>query len=116
MPENQLHDAAYKGDVGSARELLAEHPEWASEKDEEGNTPLRWAATWGHIDIVLLLLDSFPAAVAMPNSNLDTPCDLALKYKDGDWQEVVALLVAAEGGVCSPHHAEWTRVKLPPHV
>jgi cytohesin len=52
----ELHDAAKKGDVKRAKELLKKG-ESPNVRDEYGNTPLHWAASGGHVDVVRLLLE-----------------------------------------------------------
>ncbi len=52
-----LHDMAHTGDLAKAR-LLIEHGADINRVDDEyRSTPLGYAARWGHVDIVKLLLD-----------------------------------------------------------
>jgi ankyrin repeat protein len=52
-----LHEAAAKGDIDSARRLLADcHP--VNARDERGMPPLHEAAAMGHAGLVRLLLDA----------------------------------------------------------
>ena len=52
-----LHDMAHTGDVSKAR-LLIEHGADINRVDDEyRSTPLGYAARWGHVEIVKLLLD-----------------------------------------------------------
>ncbi|UPK99028.1 hypothetical protein LCI18_009963 [Fusarium solani-melongenae] len=52
-----LHLAAYLGNTAWAKWLLSEHARLISRKDNYGLTPLSWAASRGHRDMVEFLLD-----------------------------------------------------------
>jgi ankyrin repeat protein len=53
-----IHDAASEGDLETLKALLKTKPTLVSRKDKYGNTPLHWAAYFGHKAVVELLLSS----------------------------------------------------------
>ncbi|OAA55165.1 Ankyrin repeat-containing domain protein [Cordyceps fumosorosea ARSEF 2679] len=72
-----LHLAAYFGDISWARSLIhhhgsdrTSHANLVSRKDNYGRTPLFWAATQGHKDMVELLLDHDAQVNSKDRSNL----------------------------------------------
>ena len=56
MPERSLWTAAREGDVEFVREHLRAHPGAPAERDEDGCTPLHYAALGGSMDVVDALL------------------------------------------------------------
>jgi ankyrin repeat protein len=52
-----LHDMAHTGDVSKARLLIEHGAEINRIDDEYRSTPLGYAARWGHVEVVKLLLD-----------------------------------------------------------
>jgi len=53
-----LHDMAHTGDVPKARLLIEHGADLNYVDDEYRSTPLGYAARWGHVEMVRLLLDS----------------------------------------------------------
>ena len=53
-----LHDMAHTGDASKARLLIQHGADVNYVDDEYRSTPLGYAARWGHVEIVRLLLDS----------------------------------------------------------
>ena len=56
--DEDLVDAAARGDLDRVKVLLKEKPDMAlsKEKDHYGGTPLHWAAAEGHMEVAELLL------------------------------------------------------------
>ena len=54
----EIHDASQTGDLAKVRALLKSNPSLVSSKDENGDTPLHWAACFDHKDVAELLLAS----------------------------------------------------------
>ncbi|KAH8883155.1 hypothetical protein GQ53DRAFT_883184 [Thozetella sp. PMI_491] len=52
-----LHLAAYLGNVPWAKMLISKHPRLVSRKDNYGRTPLQWAVSQDHREMVELLLN-----------------------------------------------------------
>ena len=52
----KICDAGGKGDLATVKALLKGNPKLVFSKDDKGNTPLHWAASHGHRDVVELLL------------------------------------------------------------
>jgi ankyrin repeat protein len=52
----EIHDAAKRGDLAKVQELLKDNPVLVSSKDNNGHTPLHYAALTGHKEITELLL------------------------------------------------------------
>ncbi len=53
---DDIHKAAQKGDLAKVKELLEKNPELVNAKDQDGDTPLMYAATGGSISMVQLLI------------------------------------------------------------
>ncbi|KAK9423700.1 putative NACHT domain-containing protein [Seiridium unicorne] len=53
-----LHLAAYLGNVLWAKMLISKHARLVSRKDNYGRTPLQWAVSQDHLEMVQLLIDS----------------------------------------------------------
>jgi uncharacterized protein len=67
-----IHDAAKKGDLAKVQALLKGDPSLVRSRDEDGGTPLFWAAANGHKEVVRLLL----ANKAEINARLSTEARL----------------------------------------
>lgn len=72
---NPLHDAAKRGNVSFAGELLANSVN-PNHLDVAGNAPIHWAARGGHALIVKMLIDS-NASLTCQNRLGDTPLHMA---------------------------------------
>ncbi|KAI8838896.1 SH3 domain-containing protein [Chytridium lagenaria] len=70
--ENPLHEAAKRGNVSFALELLNAGVS-VNTLDKAGNTPLHWACRGGHADVVKLLLEKKPTLNSQ-NKLGDTLC------------------------------------------
>ena len=68
----EIHLAATNGDLERVKSLLKEHPGLAFSKDDNGETPLHWAAGNGHTEVAALLLASHAEVNAKDNGG-DTP-------------------------------------------
>lgn len=91
MSDLQLIAAATEGDVDKARELLDQGAD-VHESDEQGWTPLNWAAGKGDAEMVRLLLER-GADVTVTGRDNRTPLMIA---KAADRQEVTEVLKTAE--------------------
>jgi ankyrin repeat protein len=69
--------------------------------DEDGETPLHWAASSDDVDVAAVLIDA-GADIEMPNGSIGTPLDNAIGY--GCWH-VARLLVARGAKVDRLWHA-----------
>jgi len=74
-----IHDAASDGDLAKVKTLLGENPDLISRKDNEGMTPLHWAAQNDRQPVAELLLASQTDIDAKDN-NGNTPLELAVVY------------------------------------
>jgi hypothetical protein len=72
-----IHDAAKRGDLGKIVALLQANPDLVFSKDNDGWTPLHWAVSAGHKDVVELLLN-YKAEVNASANNGWTPLKLAM--------------------------------------
>jgi ankyrin repeat protein len=84
--------ATRRGDVAAVRDLLAEDASLVGVTDDDQRTPLYFAAGWGSIEIVELLL-SHGADVDARDYGNRTPLHAAVMQNH---QEVVRILVAAD--------------------
>jgi ankyrin repeat protein len=89
----EIHDAARNGDLERVKALLNANPKVVfsldTNGDEEGCTPLHFAALNGHLDVVALLLAS-GAEVNATNRTGWTPLHVAAEM---GWPDVAALLL-----------------------
>ena len=83
-----LHDAASKGDLAGVQAELDKGVD-VDTKDDNGLTPLQWAALEGHKEIVELLIDTGANVNAW--SKYGTPLHYAAS---GGYKEIVELLIA----------------------
>ncbi len=90
-----LFDAATRGDAAAVQALLKNNPRLVFSKDDDGNTPLHWAAQEGHEDVAKFLLTS-GANVNARNNNGSTPLHDAA---DGGHKGVAELLLANKAAV-----------------
>ena len=52
-----IHKAAIEGDIAKVQALIAENPALTDAKDEMGRTPLAYAVSRGHKNVVELMID-----------------------------------------------------------
>ncbi|KAK7092639.1 ankyrin repeat and SOCS box protein 1-like [Littorina saxatilis] len=78
--DTRLHTAAYYGDTETLRELLKQMTsgEAINRRNHLGCTPLRLAATGGHTESALVLLDH-GASIEVPDVKGQTPLHVAVK-------------------------------------
>eukprot|EP00931_Biecheleriopsis_adriatica_P106108 TRINITY_DN80621_c0_g1_i1.p1 TRINITY_DN80621_c0_g1~~TRINITY_DN80621_c0_g1_i1.p1 ORF type:complete len:213 (-),score=65.10 TRINITY_DN80621_c0_g1_i1:86-724(-) len=72
-PGENLWTAASDGDIARVDELLALEGFTPSSKDENGYTPVMAAASWGHVDLLRLLLQRDSAAANVGDEDGDAP-------------------------------------------
>ncbi|GMG18851.1 unnamed protein product [Ambrosiozyma monospora] len=74
MSENthELHKAAQEGNAMIARGLLAEDPKLILQKDLDSRTPLHWACSFEHVEVVKLLLNPFDIVASGLSGNTGT--------------------------------------------
>ncbi|KAJ3275143.1 Osteoclast-stimulating factor 1 [Terramyces sp. JEL0728] len=73
--DNPLHEAAKRGNLSFAQELLTAGVS-ANSLDKAGNSPLHWACRGGHLDVAKLLL-SKNVTINVQNKLGDTPLHLS---------------------------------------
>ena len=84
----QIHDAAKTGNIKAVTVLLKHNPRLVSAKDDNGYTPLHYAAAFGHKDIAEALL----ANKADPNAK-DNIGQTPLHYAAAKGQDVLVRLL-----------------------
>jgi ankyrin repeat protein len=92
---SEIHDAAKAGDLEKVKALLKDHPDLVFNKDNDGRSPLHWAASHGHKNVVELLLANKAEANAKDN-NGGTPL---LYATAGGRKDTAALLLANKAEV-----------------
>ena len=78
---DQLHDAAYSGDMEKVREILECGKCTVNCTNSIGWTPLHWACFRGNMHMVRVLISEFKADMTIQATRGDTPLMLATKHK-----------------------------------
>merc|ERR1712151_647316 len=76
-----LHQAAVRGRVAAARQLVDVYMESAMDRDNMGRLPLHLAALHGHVGVVEELLWAFPDGAQEKDDLGKTPLDYAQRAK-----------------------------------
>ncbi|SPE20221.1 hypothetical protein SBA5_290075 [Candidatus Sulfotelmatomonas gaucii] len=76
----KLIDAAKRGALEDVKVIVRDHPAWVSQKDEEGATPLHYAALGGHRPVVKFLVQQGAAVNATDSQFGATPAGWAIEY------------------------------------
>ena len=94
MSDTPLHDAAFRGDMDEARELLKHGRYDVNCRGFVGWTPLHRACTGGHVDMVRMLISEFQADSTLQDKLGNTPLHVAAWRGKGE----VALTLITEFG------------------
>ena len=97
----EIHDAAKRGDLEKVKALLKDNPNLVFSKDDDGMTPLHWAA---NKDVAQLLL-TYKAEVNVRNNDGNTPLHWAVNLGTKD---VVELLLANKAAVNAKNNHDLT--------
>jgi ankyrin repeat protein len=104
----EIHDAAKGGDLEKVKALLKDNSDLVNSKDDNGNTPLLWAATKGHKNVAALLLAS-KAEVNVSDNGGETPLFAAAAFDHKDVAELLltnnARINAKDNRGLTPLHA-----------
>jgi ankyrin repeat protein len=84
----EIHDAAKSGDLVKVKALLKGNPDLVFSKDNDGRTPLHWAAAGARKDVVELLLVN-QAEVNAKNKEGWTPLHWAALQGQKDMAELL---------------------------
>jgi ankyrin repeat protein len=101
-----IHDAAASGDLAKVQALLKDNPSLVFSKDDDGLTPLHWAAVMGHKDVAELLVADKADVNARDDDRL-TPLHMTAGLPDqagGGYKEVAELLLAHNAEVGAKDH------------
>jgi ankyrin repeat domain-containing protein 50 len=88
--KNKVLHTAVRNGLPTAAEMLLTAGANVNERDQEGRTPLSWAAEGGHQTVVKLLLETGKADVDSRDHNGRTPLSMAA---EGGHQTVIKLLL-----------------------
>lgn len=102
-----IHDAAKDGDLARVKVLLKSSPRLVFSRDEDGETPLHWAALRGHGDVARCLLAN-KADVNARDKEGETP--LLLASRNGH-QDIVELLLASKPDLNASDNVGFTAVR-----
>ena len=86
--KHYLHEVARDGKLEKAKAWISHNPDLVFSRKSDGSTPLHWAATGGHKDVVMLLLAN-GAEVNARSDNGDTAL-----HNARDHEQVAELLLA----------------------
>ena len=100
MSESRLIDAVKTGELAKVEELLDASSD-LHQQDEQGWTPLNWAAGRGDLDMVKLLLDR-GADVSRVGRDQRTPYKIALAARHTDVARLLKEKEQASSGDASP--------------
>ncbi|MFZ2055593.1 MAG: ankyrin repeat domain-containing protein [Candidatus Aminicenantales bacterium] len=64
----EIHQAAEAGDLAKVKTLLEKEPALVNARDENGRTPLHWAAQARHLDVLRYLVDKGAGLDALDNN------------------------------------------------
>ncbi len=110
----EIHDAARSGDLEKIKALVKSNPELAFSKDDKGETPLYWAAAWGHKDAAEFLLAN-KADVNVKDSDGYTPLHAAAQGGDKNLTELLLANKAdvnAKTAVNAANSQAWTPLDM----
>jgi hypothetical protein len=102
-----IFDATRDNDLEKVRALIKDHPDLAFSKDDNGVTPLHYAAAMGSEDMAELLLTNRADVNAKANNGM-TPLHAAAAMGHRD---VVELLLANKADVNVKNNKDWTPLR-----
>jgi ankyrin repeat protein/tetratricopeptide (TPR) repeat protein len=85
----EIFDALRKGDVAAVKALVEKSPQFVEARDNDGDTPLHYAAYGGNVELINYLIDK-GAKLDLQDRQRKTPLHLAATY--GRKDAVAALL------------------------
>mmetsp|Transcript_58811 Transcript_58811/g.137659 ORF Transcript_58811/g.137659 Transcript_58811/m.137659 type:complete len:212 (+) Transcript_58811:54-689(+) len=122
-PGENLWTAAGDGDIARVEELITLSGFSPSSQDENGYTPVMAAASWGHVDLLRILLQRDASAANVADSDGDTPLHhvaQAIELEADQVRPVLELLLThgadvsrrnAEGKTCIDSCAQGSLVE-----
>eukprot|EP00930_Biecheleria_cincta_P044846 TRINITY_DN30898_c0_g1_i1.p1 TRINITY_DN30898_c0_g1~~TRINITY_DN30898_c0_g1_i1.p1 ORF type:complete len:242 (+),score=62.05 TRINITY_DN30898_c0_g1_i1:64-726(+) len=91
-PGENLWTAASDGDVARVDELMALEGFTPSSQDENGYTPVMAAASWGHAELLKILLERDAGAVNVADTDGDTPLHHVAQAEELEEEQVRSVL------------------------
>ena len=86
---DEIHDAVKSGDQAKVAALLADHPDWINQKNDDGLTPLNLACNEGQLEIFDFLLEK-GADINIGDNDNSIPLHIAAQF--GQMEMVQKLL------------------------
>lgn len=102
--KDDIHGAAKAGDLTTVEALLKSNPDLVFSKKTNGNTPLHYAARWGRLEVMELLLANKADVNARAN-NGQTPLHSAAF---SSWDKITELLLTKNANPNARDDQGWT--------
>lgn len=111
-PPPDIFAAAKSGNLEAVKKFLQENPALLNAKTRQSDTPLHWAASCGHVEVVRFLLSKLPDVNAK-NITGSTPLHMACRISN---KAIVELLLASKADVNARTEGDEEDDETPLHI